>query len=165
MNTSGAPDEFEVPNMLDVERYAAIWPSMENADIDEVQNKDALNNDESIPSNVISFETKLCRSVTKKGSSNNASEASLGGGSRYEYAPKSFEIIIGLASTKKGNDGDDKSADKKEMESVFGLPLGVATLAINTQQQELEIPVLSLSQARPTIAVGELSMPCVEHCG
>jgi len=183
-NTSEASDEFEVPNMLDVERYTANWPSTKDTDIENIEDDEcnddntssALTGDQfratntserrgkaEYPSNVISFDTKLCRSVTKKGSSNNPTEIALGGGPQYEYAPKSFEIIIGLVEMTNGNDGNNTSSDKGEMQSVFGLPLGVATLAINAQHQELEIPVLSLTQARPTIAVGEVCMPCVEH--
>lgn len=188
---SEASDEFEVPNMLDVERYAAIWPSTNNACVEDVKDKDddalsilmedtnskeastaintgegtnILNDDKDLPSNVISFETKLCRRcVSKKGCPNENSESTHGGKSLYEYAPKSFEIIVSLAVTTNDNDGSDVVVHEKEMESSFGLPLGVATLALNAQQQELELPVLSLSQARPMIAVGEVSMPCMEQ--
>lgn len=181
--SSETSDEFEVPNMLDLERYAAIWPSTYNSDMESVKDRYAIapsvlvddastiqceeiavpisNNDEDLPSNVISFETKLRRSITKKGSANGISATKNCGGSIYGFAPKSFEIIVGLAAMTNNNDGTWASSVKNETEPLIYVPLGIATLAINTQQQELELPVLSLSQGRPMIAVGEKCVPCV----
>eukprot|EP00957_Ditylum_brightwellii_P014103 1063692-Ditylum_brightwellii.AAC.1 len=138
MNTVGSGDGTaatygtSVSTMDEDDRYIAVWENHLNP---------------------LTFETDLRRAVRRseaksKKTSANDDNSSMVSSTSSMFAPKSFEVTIALAS----DDSDNEKAGKC---GRVALPFGVSTIAIsgdeclNGKALMLDLPVLSLQQAKP----------------
>jgi len=157
--TASTHEDFEIShtNLLQgkEEQYSAVWSNEEKCYQDDdspdeisvqVENNVTSLDQNCLHSNVITFETNLRRTEINKSGSG--------------FAPKSFELNVGLAA--------DASSDWDEEKMYFGVPLGVATLVINGDEsnahlpsKHLELPILSLLPSLPTFgdSAGHVRLP------
>lgn len=116
---------------LNLQRYVAVWDSQKGE------------GNQTLP--LVSFETTLSKSSDSDSSSS----------SKSNFAPKSFQVMVGLAPDQNTN---------------FAFPIGMASLTIRGDElpkvrdgqvitREIDLPLLSLEQATPQFETGNSRHP------